>query len=590
MRKIHFFVLAFTAFLWTACNGLSTDYEEEDNGTSQEDVVNEENIDDAKDNNAGDHDDASDYTWAASDVVAITMEGTTVTENSENVSVESGKIIIRAAGNYSFTGTLTNGQIWVETEDEDIVRLILNGVNITSVSSAPIYVKSAAKVLIALNKGTTNVLTDGSSYSYDDAEEEEPNAAVFSKSDLTILGEGSLQVNANFNDAITSKDGLIIASGNIAVDAVDDGIRGKDYLIIKTGTFSIEAGGDGLKSDNDSDEEKGYIEIVSGTFSISAKGDAVSAETDLMLTYAEMELVTTGSVSSYSITSSKGLKAGVNIIIDDGIYSLTCTDDAIHSNETIVINGGDLEISSGDDGIHADYDLEINDGNINITKSYEGIESYEGDIILNGGTIRVKSSDDGINVSAGGDSMGGGGPGGWGGAVSSSGSYYLYLKGAFLYVNASGDGIDSNGSIEMTGGTVLVDGPTNNGNGALDYNGSFQITGGTIIAAGSSGMAQAPASSSSQYSILVKFNSTMSAGTLFHVQTSDGSEIITYKPSKAYQSVAFSSPDLKKGSGYQIYTGGSSSGQVSDGLYNGGTYSGGNLYTSFNITAIVTNM
>lgn len=589
MRKFQCLALAFASIWWVACNGLSTDFDD-DNGTEQEDVVNEDNIDDAKAGNSGDHDDAADYVWNASDVMAITMNGTSVTENSEKVTVESGKIIIGAAGNYSFTGTLANGQIWVETEDEGIVRIILNGVNITSSSSAPIYVKSAGKVLIALSNGTSNVLTDGSSYNYDDAEEEEPNATVFSKADLTIFGEGSLQVNANFNDGITSKDGLIIASGNIQVDAVDDGIRGKDYLIVKNGHFTVDAGGDGLKSDNDSDEEKGYIEIISGTFSISAKGDAVSAETDLMLSYAEIEAFTSGSVSSSGTTSSKGLKAGVNIIIDDGVYTLNCADDAIHSNETITINGGDFEISSGDDGIHADYDLEINDGNINIAKSYEGIESYKGDIIINGGTIHIKSSDDGLNVSAGGDTMGGGGPGGWGGSTSSSGNYCLYINGGYLYVNASGDGIDSNGSVVMTGGTVLVDGPTNSGNGALDYNGSFQITGGTIIATGSAGMAQAPASSSSQYSVLVRFNTTLSAGTLFHIQSGNGSEIITYKPSKNYQSVAFSSPDLKKGSGYEIYTGGSSTGQVTDGLYSGGTYSGGNLYTSFTISAIVINL
>ncbi|MCK3685866.1 carbohydrate-binding domain-containing protein [Maribellus sp. YY47] len=592
MRKVQFFVLAFGSVMWAACNGLSTDFDEEDDNTTTEKVDNEESIDDAMANNSGDHDAASDYVWNASDVVAITMDGTSVTENSDNVSVTSGKIIISAAGDYSFTGTLNDGQIWVETEEDGIVRLILNGANITSSSSAPVYVKSAEKVLIALNAGTSNVLTDGSSYKYDNADAEEPNAAVFSKSDLTIFGPGSLQVNANFNDGITSKDGLIIASGNINVNAADDGIRGKDYLIIKDGKFNITAGGDGLKSDNDSDDEKGYIGITAGTFNISARGDAVSAETDLMLTYAEMELLTTGSVSAYSSTSSKGLKAGVNIIIDNGVYSITSTDDAIHSDQTITINAGTFEISTGDDGIHAGFDLEIKDGNINITKSYEGIESAAGDVILNGGTIHLKSNDDGLNVAGGGDSMMGGGRpgGGWGGPSPSSGNYYLYINGGYLYLNASGDGLDSNGSVVMTGGTVLIDGPTNNGNGALDYDGSFQITGGTIIAAGSSGMAQAPASSSSQYFVLVKFNTSLSAGTLFHVQNSDGIEIITYKPSKTYQSVAFSSPTLKKGSGYGIYTGGSSTGQATDGLYSGGTYSGGTLYTSFTISSILMNM
>ncbi|QGY46230.1 carbohydrate-binding domain-containing protein [Maribellus comscasis] len=583
MKKWFFYAWAVVTVLFASCEGLTpgTGTEEEE----QQDVVNEETIEEAVTNNAGDHDDTADYTWDSNSVTQISLNGSSATESSDDVTIESGNIVIGAAGNYSFSGTLSNGQIIVNTEDEEIVRLILDGVDISCSNSAPIYIKSAEKVLIALNENTTNKLTDGSSYNYDDEEDEEPNAAIFSKSDLTIFGEGTLVVDANFNDGITSKDGLIIASGNISVTAVDDGIRGKDYIIIKNGNFTVESDGDGLKSDNDSDDSKGYIEIYDGTFDISAKGDAVSAETDLMIEYAEIELTTSGSTSSYyESTSSKGLKAGVNIIIDDGIFSLNCADDAIHSNQTITINSGTYEISSGDDGIHSDYDLVINDGDINITKSYEGIESGQGDMEINKGTIHIKSSDDGINLSAGGDAMGGGGP--WGGGSTSSGNYYIYINGAYIYINASGDGLDSNGNIKMTDGTVLVDGPTNSGNGALDCNGSFTITGGLLIAAGSSGMAEAPASSSDQYSVLVKFNSTKSGGTIFHVESEKGEEILTYKPSKNYQSVAFSSPDLTKGESYSIYTGGSSTGDETDGLFSGGTYTPGSVYVSFDITSM----
>lgn len=583
MKKLSFFTIAFMVAIFTACKGLTPDIGEEDD-TSQDEVENEDNIDDAIASNAGNHDEASDYVWSGSSAVSIVLNGNSVTESSDKVSVEPGKIVISAAGNYSFSGTLSDGQIWVETSDDGIVRLILNGANITSSNSAPVYVKKASKVLIALADNTTNVLTDGTTYTYDDASEQEPNAAVFSKSNLTIFGEGSLQVNANFNDGISSKDGLIIASGNISVKAIDDGIRGKDYLIVKSGNISVNAGGDGLKSDNDNDDTLGYIEIISGKFAVTAKGDGISAETDLMIKYAECTVQTTASISGAGgITSAKGLKAGVNMILDDGIFSLDCTDDGIHSNGTITVNSGSYFISSGDDGMHADYDLLINDGTINITKSYEGIESYKGNITINKGTIHLASSDDGINVSAGGDMMGGPGQGGWGGTASSSGSFYLYINGGRIYVNASGDGVDSNGSIKMTDGILLVDGPTNNGNGALDFNGSFTITGGLVIAAGSSGMAQAPQSSSSQYSVLVKFSSTKSAGTLFHVQTSAGEEVLSFSPGKTYQSVAFSTPVLKKGSAYEIYTGGSSTGAQTDGLFTGGAYTGGSLYTSFTI-------
>ncbi len=590
MKRSLYYALTVLIFLFAACNltpGTSENDEEE-----QEDVDNEGTIDDAIANNSGNHDESSDYAWDEGDVESITLNGSSISESSGNVSVESGNVVINAPGNYSFSGTLANGQIIVNTDDDDdLVRLILNGVDITCSNSSPIYVKSASKVIIAVLEGTSNKLTDGSSYDYDDEEDEEPNAAVFSKSDLTVFGEGGLTVDANFNDGITSKDGLIIASGNIKVTAADDGIRGKDYLIIKDGTFNINSGGDGLKSDNDSDGTKGYIEIQDGNYTINAKGDAIAAETDLMIEYGEFEL-TTSSTSSYGSesTSTKGLKAGVNIIIDDGIFSLDCADDGIHSNETITINKGTFEISSGDDGVHADYDLVINDGDIDITKSYEGIESANADIEINGGTIHIKSSDDGINISAGGESGGGGAPGGqggFGGSSSSSSSYCLYINGAYIYIDATGDGIDSNGAVEMTAGTVLVDGPTNSGNGALDYTSSCEITGGLLIAAGSSGMAQAPSSNSSQYAVLVKLRSTVQGGTIFHVETESGVGILTYKPSKKYQSVVFSSPDLKKGENYSVYTGGSSTGEETDGLYTGGAYTPGTLYTSFDITSMV---
>ncbi|WP_167619450.1 carbohydrate-binding domain-containing protein [Maribellus sediminis] len=588
MKRYWYLGLTSGLIMLMACNGLTPDVENEDDGDDQqEQVINEENIDDALAGNSGTHDEDADYVWDSGSVVDIQLNGSSVEENSDNVSVNGGEILISAAGNYRFTGTLNDGQILVDNEDEEIVRLILNGAEITSSSSAPIYVRSAAKVLIYLAENTVNKLTDSSNYSYDNTEDKEPNATIFSKADLTLAGSGSLTIDANFNDAINTKDGLIISGGSYLIDAADDGIRGKDYLVVKGGTFDITSGGDGLKSDNESDDTKGYIEIIDGNLDITAKGDGVAAETDLMVVYGEFVIKTAGSASS---SSSKGLKSGVNQIIDDGIFLLNCTDDALHSNGTITINSGTFEISSGDDGIHADYDLVINDGDINIIKSYEGIESGDGNIAINKGTIRLKSSDDGLNLAGGGDMMGGGGPGGWGGSSSSSGNYYVYINGGYIYINASGDGLDANGSVSMTGGTLLIDGPTNNGNGALDYNNSFDITGGLCIAAGSSGMAQAPESSSDQYSVLARFSSTMSGGTLFHVQAGDGTDIFTYKPSKSYQSVAFSAPELTKGTKYEVYTGGSSTGDETDGLYSGGTYTPGTLFSSFTISAIVTDL
>ncbi|MCB0225373.1 MAG: carbohydrate-binding domain-containing protein [Anaerolineae bacterium] len=589
--------------------------------------------------NSKNHDDEADYTWDSAAVIPIVLNGDAITADGEGVTVDGSTATITSAGTYSLSGTLVDGQIIVDTEDEDIVRLILNGVDIGNSTSAPINIVSAEETMIVLADGTDNYITDGDSYVFADPDEDEPNAAIFSKSDLTLSGSGSLTVDAHYNDGIASKDGLIIADGTITVNAADDGLRGKDYLIVKNGNITIDAQGDGLKSDNEDDTDKGYIAIETGTITITAGGDAIQAETDVMITDGDFTL-TSGGGSAGVIeedASAKGIKAGVNVNIDGGTFTLDTADDAVHSNGSLVINDGAFVIATGDDGIHADSTLEINAGDIQITESYEGIESAV--ITINDGNINLVSSDDGLNVAGGNDGSGmggrpgpggefgpGGGPGqgdrpepgqgrgprpdgepgqapgfdlssmfGQGGGpgqdgFATSGDYYLYINGGTIVIDAGGDGIDANGAIEMTDGLVIVNGPTQRMNGALDYDASFTLSGGFLVAAGSSGMAQAPGESSSQPSVLINFDSTQPAGTLVHIQTEAGEDILTFAPTKEYQSVAFSSAELTEGTIYQVYTGGSSTGTETDGLYLDGVYTGGASYTEFTVSGMVTRV
>ncbi len=592
LKKKNFtpFIVPVTLFLtifFLACNITSPYFEEEDDDDETEVQAsdNEETISEAESNNDGDHEESSDYTWSTSDVDVISLNGSSISESSDGAETSGSTLTIGSAGNYSLSGTLNDGQIIVNAGDDDLIRLILNGVDIASQNSAPIYIKSAEKVIVIVNDGTENTLTDGSSYNYDDAEDEEPNATLFSKTDLTVYGEGKLTLDANFNDAINCKDGLIIDINKLAISAVDDGIRGKDYLIIKDGTISIDAGGDGLKSDNDNDDTRGYIEILTADLDITASGDAISASTDILIEDGTFDLVTNGSNSSYSSSSTKGIKAGVNTIINAGTFDITCNEDAIHSDQTITINGGTYTISASDDGIHADYDLAIYDADVTISKSYEGIESTSGNMYIEGGTYVVNSSDDGLNLAAGGDRMGGG----WGKSASSS-SYTMYLNPDNLAIYAQGDGIDSNGSVEVSGGNIIVHGPTSSGNGSLDYDYSFEQNGGVLIAAGSSGMLQAPGSSSSQNSVAFIFRSSQSAGTVYHVESSTGNELFTFKSSKTFQAIVFSSPNLKKGTSYVLYSGGSASGTSFCGYYTDATYTGGTQKTTFTISSTVSSV
>ncbi len=253
---------------------------------------------------------------------------------------------------------------------------------------------------------------------------------------------------------------------------------------------------------------------------------------------------------------------------------------------------------TGDDGIHADATVTINGGEIDIPHSYEGIES---DVItLNDGDIHVVAADDGINVAGGVDGSGAmPGPGrGRGGPAAApggetftyTGDYYLYINGGTIVVDAAGDGLDANGAIEMTGGVVLVNGPTEQMNGALDYDGTFNISGGYLVAAGSAGMAQAPGGASAQNSLQINFSTAQPAGTLINIRNSAGDSVLTFAPAKSYQSITFSSAALAQGETYTVSLGGSAGGTAADGLYTGGTYSPGTEYDTFTVTSVTTTL
>ncbi len=527
--------------------------------------------------------------WDTSIVVDVTLKGNSIEVSaSRPVYVSGSKIVIRSAGTYRITGTLNDGQIIVNTKTTGVVKLILNGVRIDCSTSSPICVLDAEKVEVFLEAGTQNFVSDASVYVFGSPGVDEPNAAVYSRSDLTISGTGSLTVDANYNDGVASKDGLVIESGTIAVSSVDDGIRGRDYILIKNGVLDLDVGGDGLKSDNPENATLGYISIENGMLDIVAGGDAIAAQTNVLITDGNFNLKTGGGsgVAVGANLSAKGIKGGASLTIENGIFAINSADDAVHSNGAITINGGSLTVSTGDDGIHADASITINNGEIDIKKSYEGIEAPV--VTINNGNIHVVSSDDGVNMGVDSGIIPGNNLPGQRFSIY-SGSYYLYINGGYLSVDATGDGLDSNGAIVMNGGVVIVQGPASDMNSALDHV-AFNITAGYLVASGSSGMALPPGDLSKQYSVMMNFQTANQAGTLVSVRTSNGTEVFTFRPTRRYQSVVFSMPSLSLGSTYDVYVGGSHTGILKDGLYLGGTYTPGTKYTSFTITNKVTRI
>jgi hypothetical protein len=542
--------------------------------------------------NEENHEEAADYVWNEANVVDVTLNGNSITVSNPSVATVAGsKVTITSAGTYRLRGSLTDGQVIVNTADKATVRLLLNNANIHCSNNAPIFVMDAKKTVIIPEAGTQNTLTDGSVYNVDD--EGEPKGAIFSKSDLTVYGAGALNVQANYNDGISSNDGLIIGGGQITVNSVGDAVRGKDYVIVKNGDTTLTAGKDGVKSDS-KDVTRGYITIENGVLHVTAGEDAINAQTDFLMQNGQITAYAGGGSSNNVVvgTSTKGIKALVGIVIEGGTFTIDTSDDAIHSNGTITINGGTFNLKTNDDGMHADNSLEINNGDIMITKCFEGLESAN--VTINNGNIHIASSDDGINAAGGSDGSGFNRPG-WGGDTFGSGNYHIIINGGYIYINSITDGIDSNGDITMTGGKVIIDGPTSDWDSPIDHdfppNGGFIMTGGWILAVGSAGMAEGPNATSTQYSVMYAFSSDRAAGTMLHLKTSSGTEIFTFKSAKAYRCFIFCSPDLTLNTTYEVYTGGSSTGTVTDGLYIGGTYTPGTKSSlTFKISSITTKV
>jgi hypothetical protein len=597
-----------TALLF-GCSNNNSDSDTANNSITQ---VNAENLSTIGDKNIADvisgtvtYDKEDLYSdWKSVDTTSIQLSGTGAVVNGSSGAIADGNIItIKTSGTYVISGKLNDGQIIVDAEDKATVRLVLNGAEINSSTNAPIHVKKAEKTVISLEKGTENYITDGKQYDLEGSDDE-PNAAIFSKDNLTINGIGKLTVKGNYNNGITSKDELRITGGAINIEAADDGVMGRDLLAVKDGTLTIKAGGDAVKATNDEDASKGMIAIEGGTFDLTAANDGIQAVTSLLVADGDFAIstgggspetiavkenggqrpgqtnTTTTTAAEEESDSAKGLKAGTEVAIGGGTFDIDASDDAVHSNNSVTITGGKLAIATGDDGIHGDAAILTKGGDIMIRKSYEGIESTV--ITIAAGDIHVNASDDGINV--------GGGVDGSNTDMQSPSSEnnLLSIKGGNVYVNAQGDGLDSNGSISMTDGTVIVSGPTNSGNGSLDYDQTFEMSGGLLIAAGSSGMVQATSEASKQYSMLMTYPETQAAGTILHVEDSKGNTVATFAPEKDYQSVFISSPKLEKGGKYTLYSNGSSTGSNANGLYTEGDYSGGTKVVEYTIADSVT--
>lgn len=469
-------------------------------------------------------------TYEESGAVYVTLSGDGITGETDGVVINGQTVTITAEGTYIFSGTLSEGQIVVDADNAK-VQIVFDNVDITCASSAAVDVKSAEKVFVTLAEGAQNTLRNTDEYVAID--DNNIDAVIFAKSDLTLNGTGSLTIVSAEGHGIVSKDDLKITGGTYDIIAAGHALSGKDSVRIADGTFILTAEKDGIHAENADDEEKGYIYIADGDFAITSDGDGMDASNIVQIEDGTFDITAGGGAANSlkthesdmpgggmsqnierpdgesmpqmgekpdeesmsqmgekpdgenmpqdtttdeSGTSTKGIKAGGGMYLNGGTYQIDSADDSIHSNANITIADGTYTLATGDDGVHADDALTVNGGTITVTESYEGLEGLT--VTINDGTIDITARDDGINTAGGTDQSGFGTFGDHFKGMDSAddeteettdNEMWMELNGGYIHILAGGDGVDSNGYLTINGGEIYIDGPSDNGNSAIDY-------------------------------------------------------------------------------------------------------------------------
>lgn len=472
------------------------------------------------------HYSAKDLTWDSSSEVTIDLSNPTATDG---VTVSDGVITITKAGNYNLSGTYS-GQVKVEAADSDMVRLILDNATITNSTGAAINVVEADEVVIYTASGSTNTVSDGSSYS--DTASGSPDAAIYSKSDLTLAGEGTLKVEGKYEEGIHTTDGLVIASGTLEVTAANTGIKGKDYVDILDGTVTVTATKDGIKATNDTDGNRGWVRLSGGTVNISAGDDGFKAERVLEISGGTLNIT----------ESNEGIEAQyINIL--DGTVNVTSSDDGINASYS-TSNSSSTESTSSS----------TTQSNQTAQNTQSG-QSAQGNAAQGGQGGQPPAGGQAPSGNMGQPPAGGGGGMGGGGGTFEVVDATINIAGGTVTVNANGDGIDSNGTATLSGGTLVVNGPFTGGNTSLDTNGDLLLNGATVVAGNSGDMFEAPATSSTSGYVKISNVSNLSAGTTVQVTDSSGTVVANYKVTNSNTAlILVSSANITKGQSYTVYT------------------------------------
>lgn len=524
------------------------------------------------------------YDDASATHIALTSSAATV--DGDGASTDGSTVTITAEGVYVVSGTLDDGQLVVEAPEDAKVQIVLAGVTIHNEDGPAVYVKQADKCFITLADGTQNALTDGETYVLED-DSDEPYATLFSRADLTLNGTGTLNVTGSYRHAVCSKDDLVITGGTYVVNAVEDALRGRDCVKIADGDFTLTAGGDGIQAQT-------YLRIAGGELDITAADDALHSDLE-------------GILSGGTLTIEAGddaFHAETKLVIDDGTVNVKACYEGYEA-EKLYINGGNTHIVASDDAINAAA-ADLSDGNTDTDadtatntdtatnaaptppdgmgdgEAPNGDMSDMGDMPtgempdgeMPGGTPPSGDSGESMNERE----LNGGAPdnafdeGGTGGMGMGDENCLIQINGGYTVLDAAGDGVDSNGNVEITGGVLLVNGPTSGGDGAFDYDLTSTVTGGTVVMVGSTGMAQNFTSGEQPFAFTT---ASGNAGDSVAVVDGDGTVVASLTAAKQFGMVLATSPAFTEGGTYSLVIGGTVTGANADGYTDSGTVSGG---------------
>lgn len=509
--------------------------------------------------------------------------------SAQSYTGSSTTLTIDTLGDYVLSGTYSDGVV-INVADKGTVHIFLNNATITNDDGIALSNenKNASIVLTAMD-GTQNSVSNASGH------------AVRIKGKLNINGSGKLSVTSTGKNGINVSKALKIADTTLEISSANHAISAQSVEAQNATITVTSAAKDGINAQCDDDTttfpedySEGYVALKNSNYTCSVKGDGIQADTLVCIDGGNINITTEGNFISYANASqygldndefryikngsaykkiasdenhysyssrfaleqsAKGIKVGEieyddangnEIKVTDGDYLISisgaCTvtinssDDAIHTNSgDVAILSGTITINTYDDGITSDNLTQISGGTINIQTSYEGIEGAY--VSISGGNIDLNSSDDGINAASDDTSI----------------KEYISISGGTIVVTADGDGLDSNGSILITGGTVIVHGPTSGRDAALDADSGIIIQGGTVYAASTLGMVETPSTNSTQYVLSFAQSTSISAGSTITIKDSNGNELLSVTTKKACQSIIVSLPNFEKNTSYGIY-------------------------------------